>query len=233
MKSQKITKLDSKGPPKRYDDACAAAHAMEILGERWALLVVRELHTGPRRFTDIRAALPGISANVLTQRLEGLEAAGVVRRTELPPPAASKVYELTEWGAQSGPIFEALGRWAARSPWNTGTCFSAASFMLSLRTMFSADKAGDLAATIDFRIGVTRLTCRIADGVLTIDPGESEAPDLVLTGPGEALAGLIYGGVPLTALEADGAVAVAGDRSLAERLPGLFPLPDKAPKPGA
>ena len=82
---------------------------MEILGERWALLVVRELHTGPRRFTDIRAALPGISANVLTQRLEGLEAAGVVRRTELPPPAASKVYELTEWGAQSGPIFEALG----------------------------------------------------------------------------------------------------------------------------
>lgn len=207
---------------------------MEILGERWALLVVRELHTGPRRFTDIRAALPGISANVLTQRLEGLEAAGVVRRTELPPPAASKVYELTEWGAQSGPIFEALGRWAARSPWHDATqSFSAASFMLSLRTMFSADRAGDMAATIDFGIGATRLVCTIKAGELTIEPGQSATPDLVLTGPGEALAGLIYGGVPLAALEADGVIEVEGDRALAERLPGLFPLPDRAPKPGA
>jgi DNA-binding HxlR family transcriptional regulator len=205
---------------------------MEILGERWALLVVRELHAGPRRFTDIRAALPGISANVLTQRLEGLEAAGVVRRRELPPPAASKVYELTEWGAQSGPIFEALGRWAARSPWHDATqSFSAASFMLSLRTMFDAGRAGDMDATIDFRIGAVRLTCRIAAGTLTIEPGEAAAPDLVLTGPGEALAGLIYGGVPLEALETDGAVTVEGDRSLAERLPDLFPLPGKAPKP--
>jgi len=205
---------------------------MEILGERWALLVVRELHTGPKRFTDIRTALPGISANILTQRLEGLEGAGVVRRRELPPPAATRVYELTEWGAESGPIFEVLGRWAARSPWNTGTCFSAASFMLSLRTMFSADQAGDLAATIDFRIGATRLACRIAEGELTINPGESATPDLVLTGPGEALAGLIYGGVPLATLEADGVIEVEGDRALAERLPGLFPLPDRAPKPG-
>jgi len=206
---------------------------MEILGERWALLVVRELHTGPKRFTDIRTALPGISANILTQRLEGLEGAGVVQRRELPPPAAVRVYELTEWGAESGPIFEVLGRWAARSPWNTGTCFSAASFMLSLRTMFSADQAGDLAATVDFRIGATRLACRIAEAELTINPGENATPDLVLTGPGEALAGLIYGGVPLAALEADGVIEVEGDRALAERLPGLFPLPDVAPKPGA
>ena len=228
-----MAKTDNPGPAKRYDDACAAAHAMEILGERWAALVVRELHTGPRRFTDIRAALPGISANVLTQRLDGLEAAGVVRRRQLPPPAASKVYELTEWGRESGPIFEALGRWAARSPWHDPTqSFSAASFMLSLRTMFDAERAGNLAVTIDFRIGATRLVCTISAGELTIEPGEAGDPDLVLTGSGEALAGLIYGGVPLAALEADGAVEVTGDRALAEALPALFPLPDRAPKPG-
>ena len=83
-----------------YDDGCAAAHALDLVGERWALLVVRELVLGPRRFTDLRAGLPGISPNVLTQRLEELEQGSVVRRRKLPPPAASWVYELTEWGAQ-------------------------------------------------------------------------------------------------------------------------------------
>lgn len=206
---------------------------MEILGERWALLVVRELHTGPKRFTDIRTALPGISANILTQRLEGLEGAGVIRRRELPPPAATRVYELTEWGGESGPIFEVLGRWAARSPWNTGTCFSAASFMLSLRTMFDPGRAQGVAGTMEFRIGATRMVCTIADGRLTIEPGEAGTPDLVLTGPGEPMGGFIYGGVPLAELEAAGEIEVDGDRSLAERLPGLFPLPETAPKPGA
>lgn len=176
MKSQKITKNGFSGPPNRYDDACAAAHAMEILGERWALLVVRELHTGPKRFTDLRSALPGISANVLTQRLEGLEGAGVVRRRELPPPAASRVYELTEWGAESGPVFEALGRWAVRSPWKDGKSFSAASFMLSLRTMFDPARAGDLAGSIDFVIGRRGSPAALAAAVWRSDPGKTRRP---------------------------------------------------------
>src|ERR1700712_553090 len=115
MKSAKITKqAESRG--RHYEDACAAAHALDLVGERWALLVIRELLLGPKRFGDLRDSLPGISANVLTQRLEGLEATGVLTRHKLPPPANAQVYELTPWGYESEPIFQTLGRWAARSP---------------------------------------------------------------------------------------------------------------------
>src|SRR5215218_7263178 len=99
-----------------YDDGCAAAHALDLVGERWALLVVRELLLGPKRFTDLRSGLPHASPNVLAQRLRDLEAAGVVRRGKLPPPAASKIYELTEWGRDLEPVIIALGRWGVRSP---------------------------------------------------------------------------------------------------------------------
>src|SRR3954468_14737795 len=111
MELEKIT--DSRNGPsrRRYDDACGTAHALDLIGERWALLVMRELMLGPKRFSDIRAGLPGISANVLSQRLEGLEAAGVLRRRRLPRPAAVRVYELTDWGYESEPILQALGRW--------------------------------------------------------------------------------------------------------------------------
>src|SRR5918912_1181169 len=123
MTSQKITK-------RSYADACGAAHALDLVGERWALLVMRELMLGPKRFSDIRAGLPGISANVLTQRLEGLEAAGVLVRRKLPSPASAQVYELTPWGYEAEPIFQALGRWAARSPEHDPSLpFSAVSLM--------------------------------------------------------------------------------------------------------
>src|SRR5215212_6458501 len=95
-----------------YDDACAAAHALDLIGERWALLVVRELLLGPKRFTDLRGGLPNVSPNVLAQRLRELEAAAVVRRRKLPAPAGSWTYELTEWGEQLKPIVMSLGSWA-------------------------------------------------------------------------------------------------------------------------
>src|SRR5215210_5492323 len=100
MKFNKITTENSCPSRRRYDDACGTAHALDLIGERWALLVMRELMLGPKRFSDIRADLPGISANTLTQRLEGLETAGIVVRTRLAPPASGQVYELTEWGYQ-------------------------------------------------------------------------------------------------------------------------------------
>src|SRR5688500_20167226 len=109
---------------------------MDIIGERWALPVMRELMLGPRRFGELKASLHGISANVLTQRLEGLEAAGVVRRVRLPPPASVQVYELTPWGCEAGPIFQAMGRGAAKSPGHDPTRpVSAGAVMLSVRTM--------------------------------------------------------------------------------------------------
>src|SRR3954452_6937692 len=107
MKLQNVTSSAEARSRRRYDDACGTAHALDIVGERWALLVMRELMLGPKRFSDIRAGLPGISANVLSQRLEGLEAAGVLRRRRLPRPAAVRVYELTDWGYESEPILQA------------------------------------------------------------------------------------------------------------------------------
>ena len=103
-------------PRRGYDDACGTAHALELIGERWALLVLRELLLGPRRFSDLRADLPAISANVLTERLKELESRGLVRRRKLPPPASVQVYEATEWGLEAAPLIREMGRWAARSP---------------------------------------------------------------------------------------------------------------------
>src|SRR3954465_10271605 len=104
MKLGKLTEA----PPRSYDDACGAAHALDLIGERWALLVMRELMLGPKRFSDLRADLPGISANVLTQRLEGLEASGILMRRRLPPPSSAQVYEPTEWGYEAEPIVQTL-----------------------------------------------------------------------------------------------------------------------------
>ncbi len=218
------------GPARRrYDDACGTAHALDLIGERWALLVMRELMLGPKRFSDIRADLPGISANVLTQRLEGLEAAGLLVRRRLPPPASAQVYELTQWGYEAEPIVQVLGRWAARSPDHDPTLpLSPVSLMLSFRTMFDARRAQGLEARIGFRIGEESFVVAIGDGRLRAVRGDPAGADLIFTGPATAIAGFVYGGVPLDALEAQGALKVEGDHELAARFATLFPLPAKA-----
>src|SRR5918998_6423615 len=149
MRSEKITEASIAMSRRRYEDACGAAHALDLVGERWALLVMRELMLGPKRFSDLRADLPGISANVLTQRLEGLEASGILARRKLPPPASAQVYELTPWGYESEPIFQALGRWAARSPRHDPTLpLSPVSVLLSFRTMLDSLRAQGLAVRV-------------------------------------------------------------------------------------
>jgi DNA-binding HxlR family transcriptional regulator len=232
MKLKKLTEKSDSRSKRHYEDACATAHALDLVGERWALLVMRELMLGPKRFSDLRESLPGISANVLTQRLEGLEAAGVLVRRKLPPPAAVQVYELTEWGYESEPIFQALGRWAARSPAHDPSLpFSTASFVLSLRTMFNAERAKDMDARIGFHLGEETFLARLADGRLEIARGPLDGADLILTGAPPVLAGAIYGGQPLEALEQAGVLQVEGDRTLAQKFVRLFPLPPKTSKP--
>jgi DNA-binding HxlR family transcriptional regulator len=224
MESEKVTKL----PGRSYDDACGAAHALDLVGERWALLVLRELLLGPKRFSDLRADLPGISANVLTQRLEGLEAAGILERRRLPPPAATQVYELTPWGYEAEPIFIALGRWATRSPLHDPTLpLSAVSLMLSFRTMFDPVRAGDLRGRVAFRFGADRYVVEIADGRVAVMRSATEPADATVVGSAEAVAAAVYGGQPLAGMEAMGALAVEGDRPLVERFAALFPLPPK------
>jgi DNA-binding HxlR family transcriptional regulator len=213
---------------RRYEDACGAAHALDLVGERWALLVMRELMLGPRRFSDLRAGLPGISANVLTQRLEGLEAAGVILRRRLPPPASAQVYELTPWGYESEPIFQALGRWAARSPEHDPSLpLSAVSLFLSFRTMIDPARAKGLKARIGFRIGDETFVTSLAGGKIEVARAELKEPDVVFTGAATAIAAAVYGGQPLTRLETAGALSVEGDRALARRFVRLFPLPPK------
>ena len=228
MKLEKITDQAEPAARRRYDDACGAAHALDLVGERWALLVMRELLLGPKRFGDLRADLPGISANVLTQRLEGLEASGVLVRRKLPPPASVQVYELTPWGYESEPIFQVLGRWAARSPQHDPSLpLSATSLFLSFKTMFDPTRAAGLDARIGFRLGAETFLVRLAEWRIEVERGPIDGADVVFTGTAPIVAAAVYGGVPLDALAADGALRVEGDRALAERFTRLFPLPPK------
>lgn len=227
MELEKIT-YESRNR-RSYDDACGAAHALDLVGERWALLVMRELMFGPKRFGDLRAGLPGISANVLTQRLEGLEAAGILAKKKLPPPASVQVYELTRWGYQAEPVFQVLGRWGASSPLHDPRLpLSNASLLLSFRTMIDADRARGVDARIGFVLGKERFVGHVRDGAIAITRGDTGHADLTFTGTATALAAAVYGGVPIAALEQEGALRVEGDKALAARFLTLFPLPDKA-----
>jgi DNA-binding HxlR family transcriptional regulator len=224
MQLQNLTKSRKDEEKRRYDDACAAAHGMDLIGDRWAMPVIRELLLGPRRFGDLKASLRGISANVLTQRLTGLEEAGILVRRKLPPPASVQVYELTPWGYEAAPIFQAIGRWAVRSPRHDPTRpFSPVSLMLSLRTMFSPEAAGDFAARIQLRLdGEPFFWIRDA-GTVRIGRGEVDLPDFTLSGSPGDIAAIVYGGAPLEIARAE------GDLTRARHFVTLFPLPPKAP----
>ncbi|HST43668.1 MAG TPA: winged helix-turn-helix transcriptional regulator [Luteimonas sp.] len=230
MESKKITSTQSDPPARRwYDDACGTAHALELVGERWSLLILRELMFGPRRFGDIRTSLPGLSANVLSQRLETLEGHGLVVRSRLPPPAAVQVYGLTAWGYEADALLMVLGRWAARSPDHDPRLpLSESSLMLSLRTMFRAGAAGGVAMTVGFVFGDQSFHVRIAGQALTAARGDVAGADVVFRATPEAMAAFVYGKRPLQALETDGAITLAGDRAAALRFQDLFELPDKA-----
>src|SRR5918998_1914398 len=170
MQLEKITRHRQSEEKRRYDDACGLAHALELVGERWAMLVLRELAYGPRRFSEPKADLQGISANVLTQRLTELEQRGLVRRIKLPPPASVQVYEATDWGLEAEPIVQALGRWAARSPRHDPTLpISGVSILLSFRTMLDRDKARDIDARIGFRFGETGYVAELHGGTITVE----------------------------------------------------------------
>ncbi len=212
-----------------YDDGCAAAHALDLVGERWALLTVRELMLGPKRFTDLRAGLPGVSPNVLAQRLRELESTGVVKRRKLPPPAASKVYELTEWGKELEPVLVQLGRWGARSPSKPyDAALGVDSLILSFRTMFDSHRADGLRATYELRFGEDVFRAVVEDGRLDVIRGSAVQPDAIIETDSNTLAGSVYGPVALAEAIRSGAIRIEGDESAVERFLTLFPLPEPA-----
>jgi DNA-binding HxlR family transcriptional regulator len=211
-----------------YCEACAAAHALDLVGERWALLIVRELLLGPKRFTDLRAGLPGVSPNVLAQRLRELEEAAVVRRRKLPPPAASRVYELTEWGMELEPVIVSLGRWGARSPLRPQDAgMSVDSLILSFRAMFDARAADGVSAGYELRLSEESFRAEVAGGRFEIVRGGGEADAIIQTDPA-TLAALVYGGRSLDEALRLGDIEIVGERSAVERFLTLFPLPEPA-----
>lgn len=226
MELEQITKKQ-KGPRKRaYYDACGMAHAMDLVGDRWALAIVRELMLGARRFGDLRADLPGLSANVLTQRLTEMEADNILLRRKLPPPANVHVYELTSWGYEAEPIIQELGRWAARSPGHDATLpISGVSILLSLRTMIAPEKIGDLRLTVGFRFGGEEYVGHLGEQGLAIARGTAEQGDILFAGAPNALAAFVYGDMPIDQL--GGALTLHGDEALARRFADLFTLPPK------
>lgn len=212
-----------------YDDGCAAAHALDLVGERWALLVVRELLLGPKRFTDLRAGLPNASPNVLAQRLRGLEAAGVVRRRKLPPPAASRIYELTEWGKDLEPVIISLGRWGVRSPSKPPDAdLGVDSLILSFRTMFDAQEAEGLEASYELRLGEASFRAEVAEGRLEIERGFADAPDAIVETDAGTLAALVYDDLELDDALISGELEMKGDREAIKHFLTLFPLPQPA-----
>jgi DNA-binding HxlR family transcriptional regulator len=205
------------------------SHALELVGERWALLVVRELMFGPRRFGELRASLTGVSANVLTQRLEGLERAGVVLRRELPSPTNAQVYELTPWGYEAEPVLQTLGHWGVRSPAHDPTLpVSAVSLMLSFRAMLDAERAAGVEMKIALRLGKDRFVAQVQHGALNVERGQSEAVEATLSGEPSAVASVVYGGRALTDAESAGVLVIQGNRARARRFLSLFRLPPKA-----
>jgi DNA-binding HxlR family transcriptional regulator len=213
-----------------YGDMCGIARALDVIGERWALLVVRELILGPKRFTDLRAGLPNIGPDVLSQRLRELEAAGLLARRTLAPPAASRVYELTPRGRALEPVLLALGEWGSAAPIPPGSPqLGVDSTIIALRTLFDARAAGDLAATYELRLGDQVFRARVAGGELELERGEAPDADAKIASDPWPLGGMLWQGYALEDAERAGEASVEGDRRAAKRFLGLFPLSESAP----
>lgn len=195
-----------------YGDACAIARALDVVGERWALLVVRELLLGPQRFSDLRAALANASSNLVADRLREMEGRGVVGRRKLPPPAGSVVYELTDWGRDLEPIVLALGNWGIRIPLPPAPTLSATSALLYLRTAARPDP--NAAPTVfGIELDGRTWTVRVEAGRVQVESGEPTKPDAALRTDPWTLNALLDDPGQLDAAESGGSVTVAGDRS--------------------
>jgi DNA-binding HxlR family transcriptional regulator len=215
-----------------YGDPCGIARALDLLGERWALLVVRELVLGPKRFTDLRGGLPGLSPDVLVQRLRDLERAGIMRRGTLPPPAGSRIYELTEWGHELEPVLLALGRWGSRAPLpRGGPQLGVDAFVVALKTLFDPSQAGGLSASVELLLGEQRFHARVKSKRLQLVRSSAERADSIIRGDTRSLSAVLWHGRRLSDARAAGDITIEGSRPVVERFLKLFPLGGPA-RPG-
>ena len=212
-----------------YGDGCSSAHALDLVGERWALLIVRDLLFGPKRFTDLHAGLPQASPNVLTQRLRELEEAGIVRRRRLPPPASANVYELTEWGAGLEPILMGLQRWGAASPsFPHDVPVGCDAAMLALKNTFDPTAARGVRIIAEVRFATDVFRLAVDDGTIDIGRGPAHHPDVILETDPATLEELAFTGLTVTKAERARRLHVDGDPAALERFLQLVGPPRSA-----
>ncbi|WDG27596.1 helix-turn-helix domain-containing protein [Streptomyces sp. CA-278952] len=210
---------------REYGQFCGLARAMEMIGERWAVLIVRNLLNGPQRYTDLRKGLPAIPTNILSTRLKQLEEAGLATRRALPHPERAVVYELTEYGRDLEPALIALGRWGARTMTEPrpGEAITAEAVAMSFRTTFRPEQAHGATVGFEARMGEFTLHLQITDGSLAVGPGMHPAPDLVIERlSGHPIRELMSGSKTPTDVLADGSVRVEGDPTLLGRFAEMF-----------
>ena len=196
--------------PRRYDQYCPVCHALELVGERWALLVVRELLKGPKRYTDLLEGMPGVGTNILASRLRELEAGGIVQKRRLPPPAASTVYELTEYGRELEEPLYALARWGARSlpPPEKGQDFYPDWGLNAFAALLDPDAARGLSATYVVRVADDVYTVRLEDSTVHVEVGATKDADLDFTAGQETFFGMASGELDPRAALAGGDVTI-------------------------
>ncbi len=209
--------------PRAYGQYCGFARALEVVGERWALLIVRDLLVAPKRFTDLLRGLPGVPSNVLTTRLKELEDAGVVHRRALPRPQRGVVYELSEYGAQLEPVVVELGRWGAKKLGDPrpGETVTRDSLITALRTTFHPDAARGVRATFGLRVGDVAIHARVDDGSVGVAEGVPAGADITIdAGPG--IRGVMAGEVKPSHAVAAGIVQVHGKKKLLDTFARIF-----------
>jgi DNA-binding HxlR family transcriptional regulator len=221
--------IDAVTGKRTYDDPCGLARAVELIGERWAVLVVRELLLGPKRFGDLSRGLPGMSQNVLAQRLRDLEQSGIVRRRELGPPAGAPGYELTDMGSELEPVLLAMARWGSRRPIRSTAELSVDAFVLALKTTFDSAAAGDLRTVVDLRIGADRFRAEIAGGVFTTVRGDAASADAVLAADTRTFKELVFTGLSIADAVQRGDLRLAGDSGMAAAFIASFAVPEISP----
>ncbi|MEU4680512.1 helix-turn-helix domain-containing protein [Micromonospora sp. NPDC023737] len=204
-----------------YDDPCGLARALNLVGDRWALLVVRELLLGPKRFTDLRRGLPGASQSMLTSRLVELEEAQVVRRRRLGPPTSAWTYELTEWGRALEPALLQLAKWGSRSPLASSAELSVDALALAMKTTFDPTAARDFSVRCQLRLDDDILLLTVDNGRLDVARANDADPELVIETSITLFRSLTFGGMPLHAAD----VTIRGDGEVAARLLRLFKRP--------
>ncbi|MFA1537659.1 winged helix-turn-helix transcriptional regulator [Actinomadura monticuli] len=216
-----------------YNQYCATARTLDLVGERWTLLLVRELLTGPKRFGDLRASLRGLGTGLLAARLKHLEREGLARKTTLPPPARTPVYALTEAGEELAPAILELARWGMK--WAMGERRPAETFhpgwtVLGLRACFVPEAAAGLRAVYEFRVGDEVFHARVDDGTIEALHGPAQHPDATITIDEDAFVALTGQGGTFAEAIATGAASVSGDAEALNRLKGLFRLPPARPR---